>query len=819
MTLIRNSVNNFTAVALLVLLWSLTLARSADRARVGKLGNQSVQSGPQTPNGRTPEQQIAEREKNRRGITVDRPKVYDDALLQQMLQAAESRLASIQLLDQTGIAARLGAITGATQQISSLGINAQGLPLPSVTTVSKGATGSTTQAPSGLTTINGLAAQDVTTTMPQVSPPAFTAPAPSTGLPTSFSVSASDVLNEQAQLTAEISALRLLIRGSLSDHFVKGDSETNDTKKKITLGFPITITPDRRYKDAIAVVEVEVSPARDDDDTIRKTIKADLESKYPDGDPQFIATELKRQFDDSVSRRVRNDPPAVTTLLPREKTYNVAAITDKSVSIGGGVATQLLGVSGSFLHGRKAYYVVQDQDTVALSYQPTNRQQVGFMWQFRPVLGQEYVKSGLKQPFVQLSFVALSDADIVGKVTVKTYWRKYDRRKGIVKEIIPDSYQEQYLDEQIRTYLLAKRPLSFNSFRNVEDLGSGQLLVRLEGRFLPGTYIRNGSTALTPGSLLTHEYEDIRFVASPADLVNKKTFLVATDGTETRLRFADDCKSKLFIDPKKLAVKSIDDTTTELTVELNEPNQQTTVTPRLIVIGSRVFGYSDAPVKREGYKLIAQVPNSLLKSKPDIRVQTLFPSDRCLSNTVPAPGPISQEKLAVLERGDQSTRFLLSGANLSTIQVLSPAGAMLSNVGSANPDKLRFLTLTSVHLKSNKQILVQRGSDMPFLISIPDLDVKKPDAPKTRERVTVDADEVVIEGDGLNDLVKVTYKKFEITSKEIAADGKSVRLTGLRAIGVTNTAASQPIVLEFKSGAKATVMVDVVNTKVETVAK
>ena len=33
-----------------------------------------------------------------------------------------------------------------------------------------------------------------------------------------------------------------------------------------------------------------------------------------------------------------SEPPAITALLPQEKTYNVAAVTDKQVSIGAGVA-------------------------------------------------------------------------------------------------------------------------------------------------------------------------------------------------------------------------------------------------------------------------------------------------------------------------------------------------------------------------------------------------------------------------------------------------------------------------------------------------
>src|SRR5260370_39023259 len=75
------------------------------------------------------ERKIEQRDKTSNGILVGAPKVYDDSLLQQMLSAAQARLMSLQLLDQTGIAARLGSITGANQQISSLAVAAQG-PTP-----------------------------------------------------------------------------------------------------------------------------------------------------------------------------------------------------------------------------------------------------------------------------------------------------------------------------------------------------------------------------------------------------------------------------------------------------------------------------------------------------------------------------------------------------------------------------------------------------------------------------------------------------------------------------------------------------------------
>ncbi len=800
---------------------AVVLVAASSRLPADVAGQQQAQQPAQrsneVPDTRAQEKTIEARDRDRRGITVELPKVYDDALLQQMLEAAEARLAAIQLFDQSGISARFGAITGASQQISSVGVNIQGLPLPGITTTSRGATGNTVQttAPgatsSGFTATSALASQDQTTTMPQVSPPAVTAPAPTTSLPSSFSVSASDILNEQAQLTAEISALRLLIRGSLSDHFVKAEG-SNLTKEKVTLGFPVTVNPDKRYKNAVAVVEVEVGP---DIAGITKSFRSDVEEENQENknlDEAAITQEVNRR----VSNLLATDPPAVTVLLPREKTYNVASITDKSVSLSGGVATQLLGVSGSFLTGRKTYYVVRDQDTVALSFHPTGENKVGFRWEFRPVLGGDYVKSGLKQPFVQLAFVGQGEFKNLGIVTVRTYWRRYDRTKGIAKEIIPNSYSEQFVNRDIYMYRLDRQPRAFNS-TSLEDVGAGQVLVKLPGRYLPGTYVRIGSTLLSPGPQFTLEYGGIRFIAPASDLGTKEVFLVAHDGVEVPLRFGGTtCSSKapIVIVKDSLTLETVDETTSRLTLRVTEGDQEKKRPPRVIVIGSRVFGYSDAPIVRKADTLSAVVPNALLNTGPDVRVRTLFPQKGCISEPVAALKPISPERLAVLERGDGVTKFLLSGKGLQGIQVVSPIGAVIQPIGyPSDPDSLVSLALTADQLKTNKQVMLQRRNQRPFLVAIPDLDAKKPDPPKARERVTVDADEAVIDGDGMKELVKATFKKLEITSKEIAGDGKSVRLSGLRALGITSTAASQPLVLEFKSGARTTVTLEVVAGK------
>lgn len=735
-----------------------------------------------------------------------------------MLQVAEARLAVLQVIDQKAITDRLGAISGASQQISSFAANVQGAPVPGITTTSRGATGSTTEVDqttptattNTVTTQSGLAAQDVVTTRPQFSPPGATAPAPTTTLPSSgFSVSSSDILNEQMQLTAEINGLRLLLSGSLSDYFTR---DGRATKLKTTIGFPIAIILDKRYKDAVAIVEVEVE----------KTATA-------------------------------TENPAVTQILPREKTYNVAAITDKSTSIGGGVATQIVGFSGSWFRGHRTYYIVQDQDTVALSFKPANPNRVGFMWEFRPVLGRRYIKAGLKQTFVQVAFAVPANAQEgeIGKVIVRTYWRKYDRDKGVHKDIIPGSLSRQEVTFNIPRFELARRPPSFTE-RNLEDLGGGQMLVKLRDKFLPGTYVRIGGTLLTTAQQrIMHDYAGIRFSAPISELATRGVYLVAHDGTEVPLTFnmPSVCgvvrnksaagvfigtTTREFVGTGMPTITTLDENNSRLSVDFTikktvksaAGSMETTENPPeelpalAIVIGSRVFGFADAPIQRTGNTLTAVVPTSVLVSNPKLTIQLLFPEKQCRADVSLASfSPPSQaERLVILERGSP-TKYLLYGTRLSTLTVLSPAGVVVNPIGAPNdPDRLALIQLSEAQLKSNKQLLVQRAGERPFLLTIPESDVKKPDPPKASERVTVNEETTLIEGEGLKDLATVTFNKKPVPF-EVNEDGKSVLLTGLRALGITSSAMTRTITLTFKSGAKTSVKLEVVNFKGETVTK
>jgi len=735
------------------------------------------------------EQQIQRRHESGAGIFVEAPKVYDDAMLLQMLRAAEARLATIQTIDQSGILSRIGAVSGATQRISSFGLNAQTSQIPGASSVAKtGGTVTTNSAtdnvdtagkPSStdlLSTVTTSPSGDVTTTAPAFGPPTATAPAASTTLPAAFSVSASDALNEMMQLTYEIANLRMLLEGAISDQVmvklpVGQKVGQKYIKPRLTLGFPITLTSDR-YQDAVAVVEVEVKK------------KGDL-----------IGDQL----------------PTVTALLPRERTYNVAAITDSSMSIGAGVATSVIGVSGSFLTGRKTYYISQDQDTVAMTFQPASADTVGFRWQFRPVLGKRQVRSGLKQTFVQLAFPAPLSDDELGTMSVRTYWLKYDRKSGKTEKLVKGSYSEYNSRPVVRGYV-ASAVLDFSN-DNLQDLGAGQMFVDVPGRFLAGTYLRLGSLTLRDGDGFRLEPFAAKFTAPIAELAMRGVSIVGRDGTQEPLLIA--ANAKHIPESAAARVTLLDDGNATLTVTLDRDASELQPPP-LLIVGNRVFGYSDAPLTRNKATLTATVPMSLLLSNPQVTITSLFVNYR-ITAAVEGLNALSRaERLVLLEQGTGTSRFMLYGSRLASLSVVEPTGATLAAIGRAeDADTLKLLTIPAAALKLHKQLVLQRANERPFLLAMPPGE-RVPTA-KSRERLVVNADEATFDIDtAIESAPTVEWRKRVLKAERI--DARTVRVSGLRAAGITSVAASETLDFTFAAG-KSTTTIEVVTQKVESISR
>ena len=327
------------------------------------------------------------------GISVGRPKVFDNRTLTIMLESLSEALRGMQtqFVNQQALAAAFNYLQGYQSQAVSRNLSITGLPLPGLSQKSVTTTGNVSEAGDALPDKS-----EVTTTSdraaftPQV--PALDSPAPFAGFTPTYGENPSDLLSDQVNLTYQIFNLRMLLERSLSDRVLSGGDDTQPRRQAV-LGFNVTIDPPRRAEDAVAVVEIKL--------------------QLPEG-------------------TTTGDGLSLVSLMPHEKTYNAAALSTKSNSFGGAAVVKLFQVGYSERRRGEVFYLYRDNDTV--SYERMNggnKNEIVFGWMFRPVLGRNSVSPGLRQLF---AIVSLPSNDAPGATSVekldahvKTYWKKYDR--------------------------------------------------------------------------------------------------------------------------------------------------------------------------------------------------------------------------------------------------------------------------------------------------------------------------------------------------------------------------------------------------------
>jgi len=680
------------------------------------------------------------------GIFVEHLKSYDDAMLQQQLELNMTRLAALTGLDQGSLISHLGNVSGMNQSFSSLSFNIQGPPtaqriataaIPNAQTVQTSTVSSGTTAASNgqsvpvsnnqlvtQTTSNPATGTTQTTTSSFAAPAATPAPV-SPAATTGFSVQSSAVLSEQMQLASALSTELLEKEGALSDRLMRfkdsGGSHL-EMRSRATIGFDVTLAPTREEKDAVAVVEVIVANCK-----------------------------------------AAPAPPAVTAMIPSERTFNVAAVRNSSTSLGAGIATQFLGVSAGWLFGRNSYFLVQDQDTVAQVFQPseddmlktqcTSNQCVGIRWMFRPVLGKRFVSPERRKVVLQLAFAEHTSDPQYGQAVVHTSWHRFDRKNGLVGEELPgrSAYLYSY---PIRPYRLSEIEPVLND-GSIDDLGGGLVMVRLEGSFLAGTYVRVGGSVLSDSSSgLFREISALSFIAPAADLLSKNSFLVSRSGDRVPLTIDRDWK--IWTGDAAVSVRALDTVNSELTVpycELAPAGAKDPLRPpyrTLLLVAGKVYGLSDSPLNRQPEENLSQlacdipmpdrrekpippaankklltiaIPTATLVSSPTITLKALFAAENQSFQLHPQSlSPLSQaDRLVLLKQEKNSAQFLLFGNRLSSDLTVDPPVALTpvakNTAGVGSADNIRYVTLNAQQLQQYKFLVITRKGEAPRNLS------------------------------------------------------------------------------------------------------
>jgi hypothetical protein len=582
------------------------------------------------------------------GITVGPGKIFDTLVLKKMLSDTAAQLASISGFSSAPITSAFGNLQGVTRDVSFLSGQVTTTPLPSVTSaLTNGTTGgsSTTtpivtspgtvvvQCPNGslptvgpgglqgctalpsgsnitgssssVTTIPAGTAQQITgttnseqnsqtTTVASIAPTVPTAPV-STALsaPTNIGVSSADILAEQVQLNSQITTLRLLLQGAASDQYLTSEARATGTRQQTTLGFAVSIDPPRQYKHAVAEVRIIIVPP------------------------------------------VGRDGVSIMALLPTEKTYNVAKVTSRQSSFGAGVAVEPVSAGFNTGKSKDRLYLAKDTDTIALQYREPRVPQVQLPfwqraydkiastiylnpldpcaeltaptrgavvlgWQFRPVLGADYVKGGQRQVFAQLALPAGLNEDYVPAVYVQTRWRTYDSRQQVVGSV----YKNACSVDTDRSGVTLLSPLIVRQL-NITDIGNGQVRLTAKGAFFAsGMAVRSGFTNVTP---TTFDGTSIETFASVHDVLQAGDLsLISQNGI--RYPFA------ILTDPQKSNQCGIKDANLEA---IPRPDGNAYVHMRMklgseyalgddddgspqpfVLIGSQVYGVQENPFVR-----------------------------------------------------------------------------------------------------------------------------------------------------------------------------------------------------------------------------
>ena len=582
------------------------------------------------------------------GITVSAPKVYDSYVLQSRMMVAAQQLATISPWNSAAIIGAYGSFQGQTRDSSYFAAQALAAPAPSVETISKSGptplapqtSTSTVQCPSGYSAsidssgtftcvaqsgptagsqaagnpllVPALISQQVTqpTTQTTVTRaalnatlPPVPASAPFVG-PSNVSVSSPDLLVEQVQLNAQLQMYQMLWLGSQSDQFLVRNARALASRAQTTIGFEVSLSPPRQYKHAVAEVRVIIV-------------------SHPDP--------LRHVEPEDVKISLVN-------LLPSQKTYNVAKITSHQDAFGASaVVDQIVNLGVSTGRAKDRLYIVKDTDTVALRYPEVTASPVGvplplalledaeavtkmqrlnecdnsplkdeihdassasimFGWQFRPVLGADYVTAGPREVFAQMALpTGLDEAGFAPAVYVQTRWREYDEKRQVVGPV----YRASCSLAKVQDAIAINSPLHVHDV-SWEDVGNGRVKVRAQGTFFSsGMSILTGSSTIAPS---TFDGSTIQFFAQAHDLLtNGEIELVGENNkiTPLEIEWRQRNDQGCGINSAQLAVVPHPDGSSQAELQLKfgssyMPEYDGPVHP-LVLIGSDVYGLREKP--------------------------------------------------------------------------------------------------------------------------------------------------------------------------------------------------------------------------------
>jgi hypothetical protein len=668
------------------------------------------------------------------GIVIGAPKVYDTYALKSLLNDTLQKMRTINPFVSGQITGAYGNLQGVSRDQSYLNVQAQvGAP---VTATTSGVTDQTNTCPAGyypagpsacapVTTGTSAAPITTTGTTATITPTSIIPPAPTynpLATPGTVGQSSSDALVEQVQLSGQLQMYQLLLEGAQSDTLFVQNARAVANRAQTTIGFPVSIDPPRQFRHAVAEVRVLIEP-------------------FPT--PESGETQ----------------PVSIVNLLPSQKTYNVAKITSKQHAFGGGaVIEQVATVGVSTGRAKDRVYLAKDTDTVALQYdhpsvkplhlpfpekamtgleeavrmqrldecneewfavdgnergevdsKMSRNNSVLFGWQFRPVLGADYVASGPRQVFAQIALPeGMEDSTFLPAVLVQTRWREYDENRQVVGPVFHSSCTVTSIKDPV----IIQNPLQVHD-TTWEDLGGGELKIRTHGTFFsPGIMMQSGKNTYAP---VTFDGQEIQFFAPAKDLINNgEISLVGENNKSTSITIprgndSGGCRiksSSLWAIPQA-------DGSARVRLMLEPDTKFVSELPRsrpLVLIGSDVYGLKEKPFQNGRvcdsradhicvYHFQAQADS--LRAASDYYVRDLVWSNSNLPGSIHFAPMMSG--LAKYSSEKTSVTYMVSGSDL---KVLAEEKPLTMRVFSADSPKGAAIAQQDLSILTDSEALL-----------------------------------------------------------------------------------------------------------------
>jgi hypothetical protein len=604
-------------------------------------------------------------------VVVGPPKIYDDLYLKSLLSSLQTQLAAIHGVDQATLLSHIGVVQGADTRQTSVALSGSGPATPQTSTFTlapnvpafsyppgySGAPATGVTLPTGTATAS---TPGTTTTTSSLTPTAPTPPAPVLTSPSisSLGQSSLDTYNESLQLSTAISQTALLLNGAVSDSLQRNGLP----RTTVTIGFPITVDvpshADKKLAGAVAEVRVSV-----------------------------CSTDAAQ-------------PPSIVTLLPQERTYNVASLVDKSfLGSASAVLGGVLNVGGGFLWSHQRYYLVQQQETVAFLDSPkespcSQAKSASFDWQIRPVLGKEFIRPGNSVNFVQISIPQVVEdgkpIQNIGVACVSIAWRTPSTSGFWPFRKTSDEYLSEGKPQGPVCYRIDYyRALVQDPSLSVTDIGQGAVTVKMAGTYLPGTTVRLGNTYLNPDTI-TATHTGLTFTAPSAAIAAAgKVFIAGRDGREVEAvnHLAMSPSPSLTI--QQPVISPYSDSQSLVTIYFRAPVEEASgakssgfknpaVDPWVVVIGGKVFGLSDAPFfsfSPDKGQIQLIVPTALLQSSPRIEMRRLLWPDAYFRDSKDIP----------------ANTFSKAAPAVAKVSILSSANGLTLAVAGTAMDRLKLV--------------------------------------------------------------------------------------------------------------------------------